>query len=181
MAVLKNQINRIATGYLALLRGKVGGQGPKEFSDVVQPVLDVGPFLRSSAMRSESSSTTGAVGVAPAQIDFDIPNDTAWYVHFISGIIWGETAVAADQSATSALEIINLPDADGAIQINTVGLAVLEPRSGTMATGGYVLYQPNNSFILPPGVTVRIRDLVNDITAYQWSHRITVCYTPLKV
>lgn len=143
MAVLKNIINRESKGFLDLLRAKVGGQGPRTFSEDVQPTIDIERFLGSSLLSGTVSTTTGGA----ANYELTVPNDELWMLHNFSVWIY-KTGV------TTVFSI------EGRLYLDLVGTKIpVKPfserfeitPSASVSIGANATWEPAGGLLIPSG------------------------------
>lgn len=180
MAVIRNPINREATGFLDLLRAKVGGQGPDKFDNEVKTVIDVTRYISASKMRIASTATSSTAGTANYALSLTQPDDEAWLVHSINLMVHTVNVAAAGYNI-GTITARNQRNAKG----STGGLAYLKPYESVKATAatpsmGGATWIPSEPTIFPPGTIYGGYRYLADGTV-SWTYTLNIVITEMKV
>lgn len=142
MAIKKNQINRQADGFLSLLRGKVGGQGPASFTAEVDPVIDITKFLEQTTLERTALSTTGGSG----DYALTVPATETWVMHNLTCMVY-DTITAI--YAFNGYLYVDLAGAKAAVA--PLNFSVPTTPSGSIIVGSGASWNPAGTIVLPPG------------------------------
>lgn len=151
---IKNQINREAKGFLDFFRAKVGGQGPLNFGDNVQPTVDVGPFVASGLIKGFQVSASGGPGTVATQT---VPADEAWLMYGISSWI-SDTYTLPGEQGWLTLTIGGLRATDGSAVTAVLGHGQIRAEEALATAVLYtdsVQFSPGSPMILSPGMNIQ--------------------------
>lgn len=174
-----NNINRESRGFLDLLRAKVGGQGPERFSSVLQPTIELLPFLSNQQLKTAGSAVTSNSASAGTALEIVMPNQELWLIHAV-------TAAAESSDVTTAgfvrgyVSFNNIPLQGGAAAslIRLDGFSGIKGATTPLQVSGH--WRPSKPFLLPPGSKIEATRAQAD-GVITWTWRVQVLYSLLQV
>lgn len=173
---IKNQINRQASGLLSLFLAKVGGQGPRDLREDVQPTVNVVPYLTTGVMRG---GYTTATGNPPSNLNITVPQLQYWMIYRMALTLHSDTILAAGEGAAWFMQVQGLEDDAGAATDLNMGLASMH-NAGTVgiSMGAETVWSPNGNMIMPPGSRIQGQIAVDD-TSVNYHAYLSVIYAEL--
>lgn len=139
-------ITRTPPGLLSLLDLKVGGQNPRELSDLVLPTLDVTElYATNSRFVGRFSGSKAAIG--PSASDFTVPNDEIWILKAVSA----HTATLGPGMSIGITPTINYRQTAG-----TSGFVYLDTTRDIYGPTDFAVTGWDGELILRPGEGIGI-------------------------
>lgn len=175
---IRNRINREARGFLNLFRAKIGGQGPITLREDVQPIIEVGPFLKAGLIRAVKDENSGAS--PPPNCNIAVPDGEIWDIKAISLSIFADTSIPTEHIAVWKMQLQGLTDSDGNIIDLDLGNVVMDNLSSiTRPASGTLVYTPGYPLLLPSKANIQ-GQFHQDNTASNYTASLNVLYVLLE-
>jgi len=173
---MANNINRVPSGFLELLRAKVGGQTPLDWDSKLVPAMDMLDMYSSNGLGAESVTAASSGTGNTVRCTVSVPQDEFWRIYSVSMAVYAED-VTVVQNVTARLVIINTPYGNtAACRLAEVGYNKTATEYG-MASA---IWSPTTPMIVPGGVEFTVNSGTNVTNAVNVTYSLQVCYAKLN-